>query len=88
MRNIALIIGGLLVAAACGSPAEVEPASPGLEAEASAAALVLVAACRRQADACGKRATEHPCRIGDPSCMTAGECNAQSMMCISEALNH
>lgn len=83
----ALLLACLLITPACASPEPDEAPEPGVHAKASLVSLALVFACRKQAEECAKQAREHPCRLGDASCMTADECNAQAITCISDALN-
>lgn len=83
----ALLLACLLTTSACASPETMEAPEPGLHAKASLVSFALILACRKQAEACAKQATEHPCQLGDASCTTLAECNAQAMSCIADALN-
>jgi len=80
-------IGLLIALAGCTADETARTPGPGLDTEGSTASLALTALCRQQAEACAQHAAKHPCQLGDPSCMTANECNAQAMSCISAALN-
>lgn len=79
-----LVLAATLGACAPDAP-EVE--EPSLEEEATAASLVLVAACRAQGEQCAARAREHPCQFADDSCMTPAECTAWTLACMADALN-
>lgn len=67
---------------------EEDEEEPAMDAQATAAALPLVAACRARAQECVKHAQENPCQIANDACFTPSECAADGLRCISAALNH